>query len=79
MGVAVWNGTPAINSLQALSTQTPVEIEKSERSVYYPNCRAARASGAAPMHRGAPGYRSELDGDDDGIACEPYRRGWSEL
>ena len=41
--------------------------------VYYRNCAAARAAGAAPIHRGEPGYRSWLDADDDGIACEPYR------
>ncbi|MEU7143940.1 excalibur calcium-binding domain-containing protein [Nocardia sp. NPDC046473] len=39
-------------------------------SVYYPNCAAARAAGAAPMHRGEPGYRPPLDRDNDGIACE---------
>ncbi|OMH34106.1 DUF1524 domain-containing protein [Tersicoccus sp. Bi-70] len=39
-------------------------------SVYYPNCRAARAAGVAPLHRGDPGYRSGMDGDGDGIACE---------
>src|SRR5262245_16043695 len=26
-------------------------------SVYYPNCDAARAAGAAPLHPGEPGYR----------------------
>lgn len=39
---------------------------------YYPNCAAARRAGVAPIQRGEPGYRSELDADDDGIACEPY-------
>lgn len=39
-------------------------------SVYYPNCAAARAAGAAPLRVGEPGYRSGLDGDGDGIACE---------
>jgi hypothetical protein len=39
-------------------------------SVYYANCDAARAAGAAPLHRGDPGYRSGLDRDNDGIACE---------
>lgn len=38
--------------------------------VYYASCAEARAAGAAPLHRGEPGYRSGLDGDDDGIACE---------
>lgn len=37
---------------------------------YFPNCAAARAAGAAPMRRDEPGYRSGLDRDNDGIACE---------
>lgn len=40
---------------------------------YWPGCDAARAAGTAPIYRGEPGYRSGMDGDDDGIACEPYR------
>lgn len=36
----------------------------------YANCDAARAAGAAPLHQGDPGYRSALDGDGDGVACE---------
>jgi micrococcal nuclease len=39
----------------------------------YRSCREARAAGAAPMYRGQPGYSPSLDGDGDGIACEPYR------
>lgn len=39
-------------------------------SVYFPNCAAARAAGVAPLLAGQPGYRSGLDGDGDGIACE---------
>lgn len=42
-------------------------------SVYYRNCAEARSAGAAPIYRGQPGYRPEMDGDGDGIACEPYR------
>lgn len=38
--------------------------------VYYPNCAAARAAGAAPIYRGQPGYGTHLDRDGDGIACE---------
>lgn len=38
--------------------------------VYYPNCDAVRAAGKAPLYRGQPGYRPELDRDGDGIACE---------
>jgi hypothetical protein len=43
-----------------------------ERSVFFPKCDAARAAGAAPIFEGQPGYRPDLDRDDDGIACEPY-------
>ncbi|MCA1188100.1 MULTISPECIES: excalibur calcium-binding domain-containing protein [unclassified Saccharopolyspora] len=41
-----------------------------EPSVYYQNCDAARAAGAAPVYRGDPGYRPKLDRDGDGIGCE---------
>jgi len=43
-----------------------------ERSVFYRNCAAARAAGVAPIYEGQPGYRSGLDADGDGVACEPY-------
>jgi len=36
------------------------------------SCPELRARGGA--RRGEPGYRQEWDGDNDGIACEPYRR-----
>lgn len=36
-------------------------------------CDDARAAGAAPIYRGEPGYRPDIDGDDDGIACESRR------
>lgn len=39
-------------------------------AVYYGNCSEARAAGAAPIHRGEPGYASHLDRDDDGVACD---------
>ena len=40
---------------------------------YYQNCDAAREAGVAPIYAGESGYREQLDGDGDGIACEPYR------
>lgn len=39
-------------------------------SVYYKNCTAARAAGAAPVYAGTPGYAPHLDRDGDGIGCE---------
>ena len=38
---------------------------------FWHGCNDARAAGAAPIYRGEPGYRPEMDGDNDGIACEP--------
>ena len=36
----------------------------------YENCTEAWNAGAAPLHRGDPGYAPRLDRDNDGIACE---------
>jgi hypothetical protein len=47
-----------------------VPVAQPTAGVYYANCTAARAAGAAPLHVGEPGYRSALDRDKDGIACE---------
>ncbi len=58
------------------ASEAPMEpVSKSPNSsrVYYPNCGAAWRAGVAPIYRGQPGYRVELDGDFDGIACEPVR------
>jgi len=49
------------------STSTP---GSSGTGVSYPNCAAVKAAGAAPLHRGQPGYSAKLDRDGDGIACE---------
>ncbi|HEY9349934.1 MAG TPA: excalibur calcium-binding domain-containing protein [Acidothermales bacterium] len=48
----------------------PEPTDPPATSAYYDNCDAARAAGAAPMSVGDPGYRSGLDRDGDGIACE---------
>ena len=47
----------------------PVE-RASGGSVYYPNCAAARAAGAAPIRAGQLGYGRHLDRDGDGKGCE---------
>jgi hypothetical protein len=39
-------------------------------SVYYKNCSEASRSGAAPITSGQPGYRSGLDSNNNGVACE---------
>ncbi len=54
---------------RAPATQTePRQAPRGE--VYYANCAAARAAGAAPVRRGDPGYARHLDRDGDGVGCE---------
>jgi hypothetical protein len=53
--------------------QTPERVPaplKRGNDVYYVNCTAARAAGAAPIRYGEPGYARHLDRDGDGVACE---------
>lgn len=49
---------------------SPLRGNLSGGSVYYANCSAARAAGAAPVRRGDQGYGSHLDRDNDGVGCE---------
>lgn len=56
---------PATKAPAPKATKAPAP-----KAVYYKNCTAARAAGAAPIRRGEPGYASHLDRDNDGIACE---------
>ena len=51
----------------------PARTGAVESPVYYRNCDAARAAGAAPVRIGDPGYAPHLDRDSDGVGCEPYR------
>lgn len=46
------------------------QASESSSTAYYKNCTAARAAGAAPIQKGEPGYRSALDRDGDGTACD---------
>ncbi|WNO53638.1 excalibur calcium-binding domain-containing protein [Stakelama saccharophila] len=74
VALITWTIAPNIISAWTVGTNSPEAVADIEGSVYYPDCAAARAAGAAPMHRGSPGYRDHLDGDNDGTACEPYHR-----
>ena len=44
--------------------------EPEPQKEFYANCKEAKAAGAAPLYKGDPGYRPELDRDKDGIACD---------
>lgn len=53
-------------------TMSSEEIERIEGSVTYSGCNEVRALGRDPIYRGQPGYSINMDGDGDGIACEPH-------
>lgn len=44
--------------------------QKEATNVYFKNCSAAKAAGAAPVYAGEPGYGKHLDRDGDGIGCD---------
>lgn len=55
---------------QAKPVQPPAPATQPAQQVYYKNCAEVRAAGMAPILAGQPGYRSALDRDGDGVACE---------
>ena len=59
------SGANSESESQKKSESTP-EPQKE----FYANCKEAKAAGAAPLYRGDPGYREDLDRDGDGTACE---------
>jgi hypothetical protein len=56
---------------EPLSDPDPeADVNTADIPTHFSSCKAARAAGAAPLHRGEPGYSSKLDKDGDGTACE---------
>lgn len=60
--------------LVSFGSKPEVRVWRGSSPVSYRNCAAVRAAGIAPLYRGQPGYAPHLDRDNDGVACEPYRR-----
>ncbi|RSM91164.1 hypothetical protein DMH25_38405 [Streptomyces sp. WAC 01325] len=64
----------ATKTVKVTATPAPdtgtVADDDSGADVYYANCSEAHAAGAAPVHRGEPGYASHLDRDNDGVGCD---------
>ncbi|MCY7281095.1 MAG: excalibur calcium-binding domain-containing protein [Sphingomonas bacterium] len=65
--VVAWQSTTPATLMSA------ADAERIETSVYYAGCNQVRDLGKAPLYAGQPGYRESMDGDHDGIACEPIR------
>ena len=69
------SGAGSESESQKKSESAPEPQKESEsapepQKEFYANCKEAKAAGAAPMYKGDPGYRPELDRDGDGSACD---------
>ncbi|WP_225432899.1 excalibur calcium-binding domain-containing protein [Bifidobacterium saimiriisciurei] len=49
---------------------SPVPSTPAKPSTHYKNCKEVWNAIGRPLHRGEPGYSTDLDSDHDGIACE---------
>ncbi len=63
-------GRPSTASATRAAAPVPAKKANPPVGASYANCDAVRAAGKAPLRRGEPGYRSGLDRDGDGVACE---------
>jgi len=60
------------NALEAAQERQAI-LEALPAGYMYSGCNEVRAAGVAPLYRHEPGFSERLDGDGDGIGCEPYR------
>lgn len=61
---------PAPRPAPAPAPPPPPPPPPSSGGVYYQNCDAVRAAGAAPIRPGDPGWEPKFDRDKDGIGCD---------
>ncbi|WP_375153935.1 GmrSD restriction endonuclease domain-containing protein [Pseudarthrobacter phenanthrenivorans] len=66
----VANAEPPAPAAVEPAPAVPDPAPPAASAAYYASCSAARAAGAAPLFAGQAGYRTGLDRDSDGVACE---------
>jgi hypothetical protein len=62
--------TPTSPTPQHTDTKFTLTLTVPQLPVYFPDCATVKILGFAPLRKGDPGYRDELDRDHNGIACE---------
>jgi hypothetical protein len=82
-GVAIGAGSVALDTdgqARIISTTKSIAVgagllraREPQPGDFWGGCDDARSAGTAPIYSHEPGYRDDMDGDDDGIACEPIR------
>jgi hypothetical protein len=70
----IYAGLMIASAIVMIASQKPAASMNTVKPAdgYYRDCAAARAADVTPILRGERGYRPELDGDHDGVACEPW-------
>lgn len=74
LGTAILVGVGAafaLNAYEAHQARRAV-LDALPSGYQFPGCDAVRARGLDPLYNYEPGYSEKMDGDGDGIACEPY-------
>jgi hypothetical protein len=69
-GVSVPVAAKPAPAPQPVKEEAAVPAPVNGSDVYYQNCSAVRAAGAAPIRAGNPGWESKFDRDGDGVGCE---------
>ena len=59
------------NALEAAQERQAI-LDALPAGYTYSGCNEVRAAGVAPLYSNEPGFSERLDGDGDGIGCEPY-------
>lgn len=71
--VGIFGGTTNILTPDAPGKALVIEaISKRTTDQHYSGCREARANNRENIDAWEPSYRSSMDGDGDGVACETY-------
>jgi hypothetical protein len=65
---AAFAGTYALTPTAGVSALP--DDEALTTPIYFESCDEAEALGAAPIYAGGHGFRTGLDDDKDGVACE---------
>lgn len=63
-------GQPAASAPAPAAPAAPAPAAPPAGNVYYQNCDAVRAAGAAPIYPGDPGFQPKFDRNNDGVGCE---------
>lgn len=59
-----------MKKLLLILTLSFISVNTFSETLYFKNCKEAKAKGYKNIKKEQPGYRDKLDRDKDGIACE---------